>query len=501
MRKSGILLPIFSLPGAGGIGGFSREARDFIDFLQAAGQSCWQILPLGPTGYGDSPYQAFSTFAGNPYFISLEDLIERGLLTREECAERDLGEDPARVDYGLLYENRWFLLRRAYERSGHAETDAFRRFCSENADWLPDYCLFMAVKQAHGGAPLEEWEDPIRLHAPEAVLAWTEHLRDEIEFIGWLQYEFFRQWEDLRAYAKKQGIAIIGDLPIYIAADSADFWAHPDLFSLDDKGRADKVAGCPPDGFSADGQLWGNPLYDWNRHKETGYAWWIRRVDHAKKLYDVIRLDHFRGFDQYYAIPAGDRTAAGGAWEDGPGMDLFRALKEAFPDLACIAEDLGYVTDSVRQLVLDAGFPDIRVLEFAFDSRDSTGRFDYMPYNCPKESVIYTGTHDNETLAGWLTSILPEELEEVRAYFAAEEEENEVLADRMIRAAMGCPSDLCIIPLQDWLGLGNEARINRPSEPSGNWQWRAVREDLSEALRQKILFYTRLYGRDPSSLS
>ena len=500
MRKSGILLPVFSLPGAYGIGTFSQEARDFIDFLKEAGQSCWQILPVGPTGSGDSPYQTFSTFAGNPYFISLEDLIGQGLLTAEECGEIALeGQEGAgRVDYGLLYERRGILLRRAYGRSRHAETDDFRRFCSDNAYWLPDYCLFMAVKGAHAGEGLDEWEDPIRRHEPEAVLAWTEHLREEIEYQGWLQYEFFRQWKALRAYAAERGISIIGDVPIYVSRDSADFWTHPDLFQLDGTGRLSAVAGCPPDGFSADGQVWGNPLYDWKRHEETGFDWWIRRIGQCRRLYDVIRLDHFRGFDQYFSIPAGDRTAAGGHWEQGPGMKLFEALRAACPDLTCIAEDLGYVTDSVRRLVQDSGFPGTRVLEFAFDSRDSSNRFSYMPYNCPPGSVMYTGTHDNETLAGWLSSILPEEKEEVMAFFAAGEGEEEVLVDRMVRTALASPSDLCVIPLQDYLGLGNEARINRPSTESGNWQWRLEKGLLTEALRDRIRSYTSLYGRLPA---
>ena len=500
-RQSGILFPVFSLPGKYGIGCFSEEARGFIDFLKEAGQSYWQILPLGPTGYGDSPYQAFSTFAGNPYFISLEALISQGLLSEDECTAQglrseDLGDYGSRIDYGLLYEKRWSLLRTAFGRSRHAGTKEYADFCRENEYWLEDYALFMAVKNAHGGAALEFWEEDIRTREESAMKRWKEKEQEEIDFYCYLQFEFMRQWKALKQYASGAGIEIIGDIPIYVSADSSDFWAHPDLFQVDERGRIRKVAGVPPDGFSADGQLWGNPLYDWPAHRESGYDWWIRRIGKCTKLYDVIRLDHFRGFDECFAVPAQDKTAANGHWEQGPGMSLFNALKEKYPDLRIIAEDLGYVTDTVRALVRDSGYPNMKVLEFAFDSRDSTGRFEYLPYNFQRNCVVYTGTHDNETLAGWLSSILPEEKAEAAEYFGVTSDETEEYVDKMVRAAMGSVADLCVIPLQDYLALDNRARINHPSTTGTNWTWRASKEMFSASLAQRIRRMTELYGRN-----
>ena len=500
MRRSGILLPVFSLPGRYGIGGFSREARIFIDYLADAGQSFWQILPLGPTGYGDSPYQSFSTFAGNPYFIDLEDLIRQGLLTEEECQSQISG-DLQTIDYGFLYETRLSLLRKAFRRSHHRETEEFTSFLRDNAFWLSDYAFFMALKDAHHGAPLKTWEEDLRRRTPAAMDAWREKLSGETAFYEYLQFEFLRQWKSLKGYAGEKGIGIIGDIPIYVSEDSADFWAHSELFQVDERGRIRKVAGVPPDGFSADGQLWGNPLYNWDYHNKTGYEWWIRRVRKCTELYDMMRLDHFRGFDEYFAIPAEDDTAKNGVWEKGPGMALFLALKEACPGLRIIAEDLGYVTDSVRKLVKDTGFPNMKILEFAFDSRDSTGRFEYMPYNYEKNCVVYTGTHDNETLVGWLDSILPEEAAEVREYFDVKEGTKQETAQAVIRSAFACTADLCIIPFQDFLGLDNLARINQPSTLGKNWKWRLLDEQMNPALQKRILRLTELYGRIPKASS
>ena len=494
MRSSGILMPVFSLPGKYGIGCFSAEAYKFVDFLKEAKQSYWQILPLGPTGYGDSPYQSFSTFAGNPYLISLEDLIAQGLLTEQECDAADFG-DGREVDYGKLYLGRWDLLRKAYERSGHKETAEFAAFKKENEFWLGDYALFMAVKKAHAGAGLSSWEPNIRDYEPEAVQAWSEKMQEEVGYYEYLQFEFARQWKKLRDYASAQGIRIIGDIPIYVSADSADFWAHRELFQLDERGRIRMIAGVPPDGFSATGQVWGNPLYDWAQHKETGYDWWIRRIAKCKELYDVIRIDHFRGFDEYFAIPAESETAADGHWEKGPGKDLFDAIKAALGETPIIAEDLGYVTDTVRQLVRDTGFPNMKVLEFAFDSRDSSGALEYLPYRYQRNSVVYTGTHDNETLRGWIDSILPIERKQVCEYLDVRTKDPQEIVEKMIIACFSSVADFCIIPIQDYLGLDNSARINQPSTNGKNWKWRVRKEDLSGPLAARIADMTAMYGR------
>ncbi len=496
MRSSGILFPVFSLPGKYGIGCFSEEAYRFVDFLKEAGQTYWQILPLGPTGYGDSPYQSFSTFAGNPYLISLEDLIAQGLLTEEECDAADFG-DGREVDYGKLYNSRWDLLRKAYERSTHRGTEEFSAFQKENAFWLSDYALFMAVKDAHDGAGAGDWEPAIRDYESEAVKEWAEKLRDETGFYEYLQFEFTKQWQKLRKYAGEKQIRIIGDIPIYVSADSSDFWAHRELFQLDQRGKIRMIAGVPPDGFSATGQVWGNPLYNWAKHKETGYDWWIRRIAKCRELYDVIRIDHFRGFDEYFAIPAESDTAASGHWEKGPGTDLFDAIKASLGETPIIAEDLGYVTETVRQLVRDTGFPNMKVLEFAFDSRDSSGAMEYLPYRYQRNCVVYTGTHDNETLRGWIDSILPVERQQVCEYLDVRTKDPQEIVEKMVLAAFSSVADYCIIPLQDYLGLDNSARINKPSTNGINWKWRVEKKDLSPELAGRILRLTTLFGRLP----
>ena len=496
MRTSGILFPVFSLPGKYGIGCFSEVAYKFVDFLKEARQTYWQILPLGPTGYGDSPYQSFSTFAGNPYLISLEDLIAQGLLTEEECDAVDFG-DGVQVDYGKQYEGRLGLLRIAYERSGHKDTEEFASFKKENEFWLPDYALFMSVKEAHAGAGSSSWEPDIRDYKPAAVEAWSEKLQDDIGFYEYMQFEFARQWKKLKDYAGEQGISIIGDIPIYVSADSSDFWAHRELFQLDERGRIRMIAGVPPDGFSATGQVWGNPLYNWAYHKETGYDWWIRRIAKCRELYDVIRIDHFRGFDEYFAIPADSDTAADGHWEKGPGTDLFDAIKAALGETPIIAEDLGYVTDTVRQLVRDTGFPNMKVLEFAFDSRDSSGAMEYLPYRYKNNCVVYTGTHDNETLRGWIDSILPIERKQVCDYLDVRTKDPQEIVEKMIITCFGSVADYCIIPLQDYLGLDNSARINQPSTNGKNWKWRVDKKDLSGHLAGRIADLTAMYGRLP----
>lgn len=495
MRTSGVLLPIFSLPGRYGIGCFSKEAYAFIDFLKESGQRIWQILPLGPTSYGDSPYQSFSTFAGNPYFIDLEDLISQGLLTREECDEADFGSDPTQINYEKLYKGRFELLHLAYERSDINSNPDFHHFREANAYWLRDYAIFMAVKKFFGDKSYNTWPEDIRLRWGYALDYYQQELYYDIEFYEYLQFEFTRQWSRLRAYANENGIRIVGDIPIYVAADSADVWAHPELFQLNGDRSLAAVAGCPPDGFSATGQLWGNPLYNWSYHKNTGYDWWIRRIEKCREMYDVVRIDHFRGFDEYYSIPADADTAMNGHWEKGPGIELFWAIQARLGSIDIIAEDLGYITDSVRALVRDTGFPNMKVLEFAFDCRDSSGPIEYLPHNYNKNCVVYTGTHDNETVMEWLDKILPVEFAMIQEY-VGHKYKKEKLCDALIRLAQASVADTCIIPVQDYLGLGASARINKPSVIGVNWKWRLEKTQLTASLQKKMLYYVNLYGRN-----
>lgn len=488
-------MSVTSLPGRYGIGCFSKSAYDFVDWLREAGQTCWQILPLGPTSYGDSPYQSFSTFAGNPYFISLEELTEEGVLTKKECQSADFGKRADDIDYEKIYKNRYPLLHKAYERSRISEDPDYVCFAEENRWWLADYALFMAVKDRFGGAPWTEWAEDIRLRRDYAMDYYRRELYFDIEFQQYLQYKFFSQWKKLKAYANEKGIQIIGDIPIYVAMDSADAWAHPELFQLDERNMPAAVAGCPPDGFSATGQLWGNPLYRWEYHKSTGYDWWMSRMWFCFQMYDVVRIDHFRGFDKYYSIPYGEETAVNGHWEKGPGIDLFRCMEQRLGKHQVIAEDLGYVTDSVRKMVQESGFPGMKVLEFAFDSRDSGSASDYLPHNYAENSAAYTGTHDNETIAGWFRSITDEERQMARDYLCDQHTPAEELYKSFIALVMRSRSDLCIIPMQDYLGLDNQSRMNQPSTLGKNWKWRLVKGDLSDELKEEILAITRRYGR------
>lgn len=495
MRASGVLLPISALPGKYGIGCFSKEAYEFIDVLEKSEQTYWQILPIGPTGYGDSPYQSFSVFAGNPYFISLEELIKQGVLTEAECnyCSTEFSEDS--INYEQLYRVRFQLLRKAYERSDIEENDDFKQFRIENEYWLKDYAMFMALKDYFGGISFNEWDEDVKLRKAESMNRYCEMLRLDIGFYEYIQFEFYRQWFRLKRYANDKGIEIIGDIPIYVAYDSADVWSHPELFQIRENMELEAVAGCPPDGFCAKGQLWGNPLYRWEYHKKTEFEWWVQRMAKSNQLYDVIRIDHFRGFDEYYSIPASHETAEFGCWESGPGIDLFYTIKKSLGDVPIIAEDLGFITDSVKKLVKDTGFPNMKVLEFAFDSRDSSGTNEYLPHNYDKNCVVYTGTHDNETLFGWLNNIGPEELALIEEYIGKNIAEKEGYVDEMIRLAQASCANMCIIPLQDYLCLGNEARMNMPSTLGNNWKWRYQKGDLDESVINKIKKYTGLYGR------
>ena len=494
-RAAGILMPISSLPSEYGIGCFSKSAYEFVDWLKKAGQSYWQILPLGPTSYGDSPYQSFSTFAGNPYFISLEALVEEGVLTKAECEAVDWGKVKGSIDYKKIYEGRYPLLRKAYERSNVHENEAYQQFVKENSWWLSDYALFMAVKDRFDGVEWKLWADDIKLRWGPAMDYYREELYFDIEFHQYMQFKFYEQWMQLKTYANKKGIQIIGDIPIYVAMDSADTWANPWLFKLDEKNCPTQVAGCPPDGFSATGQLWGNPLYRWDVHKNTGFEWWIKRLAHCFNMYDVVRIDHFRGFDEYYAIPYGDKDAKRGWWEKGPGMDLFRTVSYRLGHKDIIAEDLGFMTDSVKRLVEESGYPNMKVIEFAFDERDTGNASDYLPHNYTNNCVVYTGTHDNETLLGWYGDITPEERHMVREYLWNFHDDEKGICRNMIRLVMGSVAGRCIIPIQDYLQLDNSARINQPSTLGTNWKWRLKEGQFSKELQKEMLTLATRFGR------
>ena len=490
-RSCGILMPISSLPSPHGIGTLGAEARKFVDFLADAGQSWWQILPVGPTSYGDSPYQSFSAYAGNPYFVDLDLLCEDGLLTPAEVNSVNWGTDPAKVDYSAIYNSRFPLLHLAMERGWERDADKVAAFSEENASWLPDYALFMAVKRHFGMQSWTEWPDEdIRLRRPEAVARYQEELADDIRLFTYIQYLFFRQWEDLRSYAHEKGIGIIGDLPIYVAMDSADVWADPRAFQLDERNVPAEVAGVPPDYFTADGQLWGNPLYDWDAMKADGYTWWIRRIAGASRLYDILRIDHFRGLESYWAVPYGETTAKIGRWVKGPGMGLIGVLTERFPNIQFIAEDLGYLTPEVRQLLEDSGLPGMKVLEFAFDSREAAN---YLPHTYPRHCVCYAGTHDNATLMGWKDEAAPADIAMARQYLGLNDEEG--FHWGVLRGGQSSVADLFVAQMQDYLGLGSEARMNTPGILGGNWQWRMLSGQITDALTARIAGMARLYGR------
>lgn len=492
MRASGILLPITSLPSAYGIGTFSKEAYAFVDFLEKAKQRYWQVLPFGSTGYGDSPYQSFSTFAGNPYFIDLEALIREGLLTVTECENVDYGDSAELVDYFKIYHSRFQLLKLAYDRFRVQGNENFEVFCKDQESWLNDYSLFMAIKNHFGDKGIDEWDEDIRIRKAEALAKYEEELADNIEFYKFIQYKFFEQWRSLKEYANNKGIKIIGDIPIYVAYDSADTWAGKELFQFDQDGKPIAVAGCPPDSFSATGQLWGNPLYDWEYHKSTGYEWWIRRIAFCFKLYDVVRVDHFRGFDEYYSIPYGAKDAVIGKWEKGPGIDIFRHIEGALGNVDIIAEDLGFLTDQSRKLVADCGYPGMKIIQFAFDSREES---DYLPHNYNRNCVVYTGTHDNDTIVGWYNTICEQDKKYATSYVNNKNSKPEEIHWDFIKLTLASVADLAIIPIQDYLGLGSKARINTPSTLGGNWLWRIKKSDFEMDLAEKICYITKLYGR------
>ena len=500
MRESGILMPVSSLPGPYGIGCFGKAAFQFVDFLSAAGQTIWQLLPLSPTGYGDSPYQSCSAFAGNPYFVDLEALEKEGLLTAADLKAESWGKDPLEVDYGTLYVSRFAVLRKAYAawRSqcaglhgcSYYYPDDYYAFTLANEDWLEDYALYMALKVANKMKNWVEWDAPYRRRDKAALAAFAAANEEEIGFWKFVQYKFSAQWQAVKTYANKKGVQILGDIPIYVSADSVDAWVGGKLFELDADGRFARVAGCPPDYFSADGQLWGNPLYDWAAQKRDGFGWWIRRVEGASRLFDAIRIDHFRAFERYWSIPAGAETAKEGQWEPGPGMDLLRVLTGWFPHITYIAEDLGLLTPEVHQLREAAGLPGMKVLEFAFDDRDDSAG---LPHAFPERSICYTGTHDNSPLALWRGEASGESVARAGEYFGLNDAEG--FCEGMLRGGLSSPSALFVAQLQDWLGLSVGCRTNTPGTSAGNWRWRLLPGEASAALAERICHKTALYGR------
>ena len=490
MRSSGILLHISSLPSPCGIGTLGKAAYEFADFLHEAGQHYWQILPIGPTSYGDSPYQSFSTCAGNPYFIDLELLRDDGLILQEELDSIDWAAHEERVDYGFQFSVRFDLLYHAFERGRDRYAREVEDFRAENP-WVEEYALYMAVKRSRGMVSWEQWPEEIRLRRPGAVETYATVLAEDMNFFIFLQFLFFRQWDALRSYVHDKGIEIIGDLPIYVPYDSCDVWANPSLFQLDVQGVPTGVAGCPPDYFAKDGQLWGNPLYDWQKMSADGYRWWKKRIRAASRLFDVIRIDHFRGLESYWSVPYGDATARNGKWVKGPDHDFIRALKESFPELRLIAEDLGFLTPEVIRLQKDSGFPGMKVLEFAFDPREPSN---YLPHRYERNCICYSGTHDNETLVQWQAAQSDETLAYTMEYLGVSDEKD--LTCGILRAGMASVADTFIAQMQDYLGLGAQSRMNEPGTVSQkNWSWRLKKTDLTPELAQKIRRLTSMYER------
>lgn len=499
IRRAGVLLPVSSLPGKYGIGTFGKAAYDWVDYLKASGQSLWQILPLGPTGYGDSPYQSFSTFAGNPYFIDLEKLIEEKLVTQAECDALDWGGSERYVDYEKMFTSRFAILRKAYSRAlkkGLLTDKAFMSFCRKNKSWLNDYALYMAVKNHYEGKSYLLWDEDIRLREKKAVKRYSELLKDETDFYRFQQFKFDEQWKALKKYANENGIMIIGDIPIYVAPDGADTWSEPELFQLDEKGYPTAVAGCPPDAFTADGQLWGNPLYDWDYHKKTGYKWWMKRLKACFDMYDIVRIDHFRGFYSYWSVPYGDKNARGGKWIKGPGYDFFAFMKKELGDRPVIAEDLGFLTEGVIKMVEKTGYPGMKILQFGFDP--SAGS-EHVPHLYERNFVVYTGTHDNDTILHWSLNCDKKTAKYAMKYTGVSRRKD--LPEALIRECYASCADTCIIPLQDFLGLDNEARINTPSTLGDNWKWRSSYSDWTIKLSKRMNKLVRIYGRDNMEIS
>ncbi|MBR1824445.1 MAG: 4-alpha-glucanotransferase [Ruminococcus sp.] len=490
MRKSCILMHISSLPSVYGIGKMGKAAYNFVDFLRASGTKCWQILPLSPTSYGDSPYQSFSVNAGNPYFIDFDILEAEGLLEHHEFASFTWENDPEKVDYSLIYENCFKVLRMAFDRFKPAKVPEYKAFCTENRKWLDEYALFMALKSKFGGKAWYEWDEEISLHKTKAISDAKKELKNDINFYKFMQFQFYKQWGELKKYANDSGIEIIGDIPIYCALDSVEAWGSPRLFYFDKEHKPIAVAGCPPDDFSPTGQLWGNPLYNWAYHKKTGYEWWIDRIANASKLYDIVRIDHFRGFESYYTIPYGNEDATEGEWKKGPDYELFSMAEEKLGKLNIIAEDLGFLTPEVYVMLEKCGYPGMKVLQFGF----SDGENEYLPHNFTTTNCFaYTGTHDNETLRGWVETLDKKSLKFAMKYLNVKKKKDIPMA--VIRQTWGSIAMVAAAQIQDFLESGKEGRMNTPSTLGNNWQFRTHTSDFTPALAKKIKKLNKMYNR------
>ncbi|MCD7824524.1 MAG: 4-alpha-glucanotransferase [Clostridiaceae bacterium] len=490
-RAAGILLPISSLPSPYGIGTLGKEAYRFVDQLAEAGQKYWQVLPVGPTSFGDSPYQSFSAFAGNPYFIDLDFLIQKGWITKEDVMSCDWGDNPADVDYAKLYKGRFMILHKAYHASKISKEKKYQSFVKKNAFWLEDYSLYMALKGYFGGKEWLAWEESIRMCRKEAVAHYKTLLADEVQFWSFCQFQFFSQWHHLKKYANKRGIKIIGDIPLYVALDSADVWRYGDLFELDERKKPIHVAGVPPDCFSEDGQLWGNPLYDWKKMEKKNFSWWAKRMASNADLYDVIRIDHFIGIVNYWSVPADSKTAVDGTWRKGPGEKLTKVIRKATKGSDIIAEDLGVVGKNVRRLIKKTGWPGMKILQFAFDSGSGN---EYLPHNLSSRNcIIYGGTHDNETLAGYFCSRTQKQTKFARQYLNVKK--NQELPGAILRAGYASIADTAIFQMQDILELDNTARMNLPSTVGTNWRWRMLPGQFAPEHRKRLKKYCTLYRR------
>ncbi|MGL5123167.1 MAG: 4-alpha-glucanotransferase [Fusobacteriaceae bacterium] len=489
-RESGILVHISSLPSAYGIGDLGIKAYEFVDFLENAEQKLWQVLPIGPTGYGNSPYQSFSSFAGNPYFIDVENLVEEELLEREDIEILERINKKGSINYGDIYTYKFPILRKSYEcfikKNRSKETIIFQK---KEKYWLEDYCLFMALKEKFNQKNWNEWSSEYKNREKESILNIKKELKKEIEFYIFLQYIFYKQWKKLKKYANSKNIKIIGDIPIFVASDSSDAWSKSEMFLFDKNKNSTRVAGCPPDNFSIDGQLWGNPLYDWSNIEKNEYVWWVERIKSCFNLHDIVRIDHFRGFESYWSIPANSKTAAKGQWEKGPGIKLFNTIKNSLGDMPIIAEDLGFLTLEVQQLLIESGYPGMKILLFAFDSKEES---DYLPHKYLENSVAYTGTHDNETVVGWYENVKKSDKRKCDEYLG---EMEFVISDeinwKFIEAVWSSKSLMALTQMQDLLGLDNNSRMNIPSTSSENWQWRFKEEDLTLKLAKRLKKITK----------